>query len=390
MFLTMTKELQTKRITQVLWLIAITLFLQVYLSYNLWFPIDRTYPIVPFFDGLTLHLGNGLTRFVSGAMLCCILSAALSVNYRKWLLPIALFGLAILILNDLNRLQVWIFIYIGILGILAMHAWQKVPTPMAWRSLQFIVAVVYFWTGTQKLNAHFNENVYSWLIGIFESTAWLKDNYLSTGYLVGTTELLIGLALFWRKTQKVAVIAVAALHTSILLLLIKYDAWNTVVYPWNIAMIVLVVLLFWQSQQSIVEQKTKRPAIWVLVLFGFAPILDFGGYWMHELSFGMYSGISLEGQLYFDDYAADDCVPEVFWADDLLYQSKEESALSLDDWAMENLNVPPISTPYAFRTAAKEFCTCLDKHHWKGGLELEYTSRWSQNKRKILIPMKEL
>ncbi len=386
----MTDELQTKRITQVLWLIAVTLFLQVYLSYNLWIPIDRTYPIVPFFDGLPINLGNGLTSFFSVAMLGCVLSAAVFVHYRKWLLPIALFLLAILILDDLNRLQVWIFIYMGLLGVLAIHAWQKLTTPMAWRSLQFIVAVVYFWTGTQKLNAHFNENVYSWLIGIFESTAWLKDNYLSTGYLVGATELLIGLALFWRKTQKAAVLFVALLHFSILLLLIKYDAWNTVVYPWNIAMIVLVVLLFWQSQQSIVTDKHKRPTAWVLLLFGLAPILDFGGYWMHELSFGMYSGISLEGQLYFDDYAADDCVPEVFWADDLLYQSKEESALSLDDWAMENLNVPPISTPYAFRTTAKEFCACLKKHHWKGGLELEYTPRWSQNKRKVLIPMKEL
>lgn len=370
------------KIKKVLWIISLALIFHAVLSYNLWFPISRTYPTVPFFDFVPIQYGLVFTSILSSLFLGSILWSGFANSARKWLLLVAIVTFGLLLLEDFNRLQVWLYIYLALLGSILWHDWRDKPTNTL-SNLQFILAIVYCWTGIQKLNLQFTLDVYTWLAGILSFTKPLAA-YTALGYSIGLFELVIGLCFFFPKTQNIAVCLTTLLHAAILLLLIQDNCWNTVVYPWNIVMVGLVWVLFWNNKTPILQYKNK-PSLVLIVLFGILPIVDFGHYWTHELSFGMYSGVAMEGDLYFEDAAQDSCIPEVLHGK-LLYQSEEESALSLDDWAMQNLNTPPISTPYSFTQVAIVFCQCLEKKGYTGGIEFSIPYRWQDKDTTYQVP----
>jgi hypothetical protein len=224
-------------------------------------------------------------------------------------------------------------------------------------------------------------------MGIFECTKPLAD-YTSLGYGIGLFEILIGVGFFIRKTQHLSVILTTLLHGGILILLIGDNYWNTIVYPWNISMVGLVWILFWKQEEGIINH-SKRPNLVIIGLFGILPILDFGNYWVHELSFGMYSGVAIEGDLYFEDTPETNCLPTILDSQ-LLYQSETESALSLDDWGMQNLNIPPISTASSFEYTAKVFCKCLSENNVRGGIEFSMPYRWQDKDTVYQIPCEVL
>lgn len=370
------------QIKKVLWIISVALIFHAVLSYNLWFPIHRTYPEVPFFSFIPIHFGAIFTSILSITFFVGVGWSSFVNATRKWLLLLAMGCFGLLLLEDFNRLQVWLYIYLALLGSILWHDWNSNSTNIR-SNLQFIIAIVYCWTGIQKLNLQFTLDVYTWLVGILDFTKPLAA-YTDLGYSIGLFELLIGLCFFFAKTQNTAVIFTTILHTAILFLLIQDNYWNTVVYPWNIVMVGLVWVLFWNNKAPILKYK-NMPSPLLVLLFGAMPIVDFGHYWTHELSFGMYSGVALAGDLYFEDGTETSCIPEPLHSQ-LLYQSEQESALSLDDWAMQNLNIPPISTPYSFTHVATVFCQCLEKQGHTGGIEFTVPYRWQDKDTVYQVP----
>jgi hypothetical protein len=360
---------------------------QMLLSSNLWFPYDRSYPTIPLLYFLDFNLGSVITNLLSGCFLGSFAYAGFSLKWRKQALGIGLGCLSLLILEDINRFQAWVYIYTALLGLITWNLWLKQSHKLL-IGLQFIMAMVYFWTGAQKLNIQFITDVYPWLVKIFEATKYLKE-YPTLGYGVGLFEMLIGVLLLIPKTKKTGVLFGSLLHLGILTLLIK-DNWNSVVYPWNVAMIALLFTLFWKredSETTAFEYKKVRPNLFIVALFGILPFFDFFQLIPHCLALGMYSGTSMECDLIISNDEKENCVPLKIH-DKLLSRSQEESILSLDDWGGANLNIPPFASDRVYRAVAKEFCTCSNKH--KGSVEFYYPERWEDKDRHVVLTCEEL
>ena len=367
-------------------LITLAFFAQIYLSLNLWFPIDRSYPCIPMLPWINIALNEVLTWGFSLLFLTSLVLASTSLKqFRFASLVVALGSLSILVLADVNRFQAWVYIYFVLLSIIAWNERQEQPKKLL-VTLQFVLAMVYFWTGFQKLNVQFVTDVYPWLAGIFDVTKPLKP-HLFLGYGIGLGEVLLGCFLLFYRTFKLGIILGALLHIGILILLIK-DQWNSVVYPWNIAMIGFLFALFWKQEatehKSILDK--ELPHYFIIGLFGIVPFLDFFKVVPHCLALGMYSGTSIECSLIFKDEAAESCVPRMLW-DDLLYQSDTESNLSLDDWGISDLNVPPFASKYVYTAVARKFCTCAV--NYDGYVEFCIPYRWTDKDSIYTIPCKD-
>lgn len=386
---TLTSEttLYSKTSTWVIRILTLAFLAQMLLSFNLWFPSDRTYPTVPLIHFLDFNWGKVITSLLSGCFLVSFAAAGFLLKWKKQALGIGLVCLSLLIVEDINRFQAWVYIYTALLAVITWSLWLKQSHKIL-ITLQFIMVMVYFWTGIQKLNIQFITDVYPWLIKVFEATKWLND-YPSLGYGVGLFELLIGLLLLNKKTQKAGVLLGTFLHLGILALLIK-DNWNTVVYPWNVAMIALLLTLFWTNEVPETvpsEDKKVRPNLFIILLFGILPFFDFFQLIPHCLALGMYSGTSMECDLIIHDDGREACIPPKLY-DKLLFKSSEESILSLDDWGVEELNIPPFASDRVYRAVAKEFCTCSKQH--KGYVEFYYPERWEDKDKHVVLTCEEL
>jgi hypothetical protein len=82
--------------------------------------------------------------------------------------------------------------------------------------------------------------------------------------------------------------------------------WNSVVWPWNVAMVVFTLILFWRAPDNpslLAVLKPEGSAFRgiVLILFAFMPVLNFFGLWDSYLSASLYSGSPEEGYVYATD-----------------------------------------------------------------------------------------
>jgi len=135
---------------------------------------------------------------------------------------------------------------------------------------------------------------------------------------------------------------------------------NHVVWPWNIAMSVLVVLLFWRTPAT-----TFRDVVWgtasafhrtVLVLFAILPALSMADLWDSYLSFSLYSGNQIRATFYMSDAVAGrlpNAVQEVVGVYD---SDSDVDTLDIREWCYDELHVPPYSEVRVFKNIGRQTC----------------------------------
>ena len=146
-------------------IVSFAFIVQVLLSYPLWFPNTRTYPNIPVFDFLTLEYADWLTNGLSILLLISLIMASMTALWRQPMLNMGLLSLVLLILEDVYRFQPWVYVYGMLLLNIAWCRWRDRPE-LQLAGLQFIVSMVYFWTGIHKLNVQFVSDTYPWLVGV--------------------------------------------------------------------------------------------------------------------------------------------------------------------------------------------------------------------------------
>lgn len=320
---------------------CVALLAQIFLSWPLWGGIA---------DFPTVNIG-GVGAFLftlSGGLvgsLGCFLCLANWPPIRRFALLLVVLLLVALCLGDLNRLQVWVYFYTCIFVVyLVSDTTVKVE-----HSLKWVFAMVYFWSGAQKLNIQFSEHVYPWLMKLFEGTAWLADIPLG-GYGIGLLELIMGLGLCFRITARGALFGLLFMHLFILCFLIK-DGWNTVVYPWNIYMPIALFSLFFRQQEGLVLKHVFKPFI---PLFGIAPLLLWVGLWPYNFSFSMYSGLGPDAYITVSD-RTQGCLPKA--VDEAI---DKRSLLLVDDWSQAAFNAPVFPSLYVYKQIGAAYCACID------------------------------
>jgi len=319
--------------------IACGAILGMVLSYHLWLSA-RTYPLTPVLPFLKVPGPIGVVLF--GAAL---LALAICVMTPRFIPVFAALG-AILAILDQSRLQPWFYEYFFLLLGVAFAA------PNACRLL---VATVYFWSGIQKINPGFVNDVFPWMLEPFMKNQSIVHSLAVAAPFI---EAAIGLALLHKASRNAAVMAALAMHVFILLSIGPFGQnSNTVVWPWNIAMAAAVWALFWKSDARVLKYEGWFQMV-ALALFAVAPLLSFFGYWDHYLSAAMYSSNRNEATIYFNDKLLDKFPDGV--QDYARVETPEIDSIDVSEWSSGELNVPPYPEERVYKDIARHLCEYAD------------------------------
>ena len=349
-------------------IIAVAYICGILLSFRLWFGLGRTFPRAPILSSLPPFI-FAHDYLLSMALLAALMLSAISAKRRYTVIVIAL--TVLLAALDLNRLQPWVFQYAIMLAALACvpsNGLNQSATSSILAANQLVVCALYFWSGAQKLNWSFGHEVLPNLLqpaGIhFPSTvvSWLPV----LGFGVAICVMLIGIGLLWRRTRKVALATALLMHLLLLLLLIA--AWrNYVIWPWNVAMMTMVLLLFRRSDESILRAVMmgwrKRdlaihfPRV-VFLVCGILPALSFAGCWDLYLSGVLYAGNAPVAVMRITE-ATRNQLP-VTARHTVFTDSRGEFILPFYEWSMNELHVPPYPEVRVYRQMARQLCATID------------------------------
>jgi len=336
----------TQRLLALGWLAGVALSPRLWLS-------DRAYPLTPVSD-FWPTIPPPLDLVLFGGLVLALLAMLVWPRPKgtKWVLASVL-GLAlVLALGDQSRWQPWAYQYFWMTFALFWYPWRDsqgaAPSQRSipLHACRLILAGIYFWSGCSKCNHNFRESVFPWLFGplldlLSPEAAEFARQYLS--YAVGPLEALIGFGLLVPSLRIPSVIFAVVMHVGILWVLGPFNhCWNTIVWPWNVVMPALVIVLFWRVDDvSFLELTWPR---WraghcaLLVLFWILPALHGWGYWDSYLSACLYSGNTAEASVRFG-WPSLLHLPE-----DVQKQATsvggDEYDLLLTTWSFTELNVP--------------------------------------------------
>ena len=264
---------------------------------------------------------------------------------------------AFLAMQDQSRLQPWFVIYLLLLiGVVFAANEQK-----GLQNCRLIIAALYFWSGVHKMNSSFIRALFPAFVSPF-STPSLAMPYHILAILVPYLEMGIGLALLFPRSRRSGVCAGVLMHLSILIALGPWAlSWNSVVWPWNLIMLVLLPILFWRSKVPAGALLTLRGGWARAFLFIFVvvlPPLSLVGLWDTYLAFDLYSGNPLIGSVIL--------APEAWGRLDekteaLAEASKGVYMLRIDDWSQATVNAPAYPADRVLRGVARSLCKVHEK-----------------------------
>jgi hypothetical protein len=315
---------------------------------------SRLYPLTPVFGFLKpLPALFDLAAYVS--LLILLFIVLIHPRPGKWIAAF-LAALLMLCLQDQSRWQPWCYQYAFMLAAVGLASEARSNWLQAINTCRLIVAATYFWSGAQKLHANFVPDVFDWMAaGLIKRFAFV--HYL--GHAVPFVEIAIGLGLLTHRFRRPAIVLAIATHGFVLLTIGPFgrDA-NSVVWPWNIAMILFDVMLFWNADVPIKEIVWTRQfgfhAV-AIFLFGIAPFLSFFNLWDSYLSASLYSGNKPVPTLYISDELSDKL------PDDLgEYTYRVEPGkykLDILEWPFDELKAPAYPEVRIYKNMARWVCS---------------------------------
>jgi hypothetical protein len=324
------------------------------------FLATRAYPRVPAFEGWP-PIPAPLDLAVLAALLAALGGVALAPRPRWWAAAATVLAVA-LGADDQSRWQPWVYQYVAMLAALAL-AREVDDTLAAWRA---VLVGLYVWSGIQKLNVTFMTYLFPWLVQPLTDVlpAGLQRVLLAGWLVVPVMEIAVAAGLLVPRLRNAAVVGAIATHVAVLGLLGPFaHGTNAVVWPWNLAMAVLAVLLFWKSEPAAVTDVLVPRRVGVhaaaLALFGVLPVLSFSGHWDAYLSGALYSGNLKAGALSLTD-AVVARLPDPARRH-VVRNQMGANVLDVWEWSMGELAVPSYPQDRVFRAVARDVCRLADQ-----------------------------
>lgn len=347
--------------------VAVGMLLSICCCPNLWAG-QRWFPVSPVFEGMYLSPPYDYILLVLEIIL--LLSLTVSSKPRLITFFILLLNI-ILILFDQNRLQPWFYLYNSILLVLFFYNW-RIDNINNYHSffiiLQLCIASVYVYSGLQKINPNFVNETYKWFIKPLSS--FFSERQMTTigktGYVVPYLEIFAGIGLLIKPLRFISVPVVIIMHVCIILLMSPFgNNYNMVVWPWNLIMIILVLLLFSGTTTDrffSVTHLFKIPVFYIVVTFYWVlPALNLRNHWETYLSFSLYSGNTHNAKIILTRSAYDK-LP--YYIRHYVNYEGEEWMLSPKLWCINELKTPMYPEKRIFKRTAdyiKVLTHCDDK-----------------------------
>jgi len=273
-------------------------------------------------------------------------------KYRAHAIGIALSCLIVLSLLDITRFHPWVFHYFGILllfsGLLKHTAHEQILD-----AARIIVGGIYFWSGIQKINPHFFTSVFPWFTQPFweNQPEFVFLALVSLGLFVPLIEICFAIGLFSRKFRLVSILGSTAMILLVLAALGPLGHnWNSSVWPWNIAIFLMVVVLFYKTTFTLPEFFTrlkKNYVAWGMVfIFWLLPVGNNFGLVDDYLAWSLYSGTVAEATLIGDQLILETLSPLA-----------ENNQLIFQQWSIESMNQAPYPEPRVFFSIFATVCT---------------------------------
>jgi uncharacterized membrane protein YphA (DoxX/SURF4 family) len=169
-------------------------------------------------------------------------------------------------------------------------------------ALRLAMVAIYFWAGFSKLNVSFLEHGVRGVAGSLVGEE-LARTLQRLAVAVPLVEMGFAVALLLPRLRRAGVAAGWGMHLFILACIGPLGSgYNPIVWPWNLVMMGLLWLLFWDERESrwrdILAPGRWRAKQIVFTLFVVCPALGQLGLWDRYLSFPLYSASVATAQLY--------------------------------------------------------------------------------------------
>lgn len=326
------------------------------LSPKLWLS-SRIYPLTPVWSFLK-PLSSPGDDILFIALIALLI--ALAVAPRREIQAAAFALLLLVALQDQSRWQPWFYQYVLMLLAIALAGSGRQEAAL--NTCRLIVAATYIWSGLAKLNPSFMSDTYPWLVDPLVKAwpapaQWLVHHL---AFLAPLLECAAGAGLLTTRFRRAALFFAIAMHVFILITIgpLGYR-FNVIVWPWNLAMIVFLLILFFRRT----EEPAARDIIWgrgfafqkiVLVVFGFMPVLSFFNLWDDYLSSALYSGNTTSGVIYLNDDAFNR-LPEGI-QDYPTTEGPDLNGLDIDDWSVGEMKVPACPQIRIYKNVVRTIC----------------------------------
>jgi DoxX len=350
---------------RILWLkvvIVIAFAIGLVMSVPLWLS-SRSYPYAPVVNGLPA-ITHPFDWILFGCLLFLLVAISISSKPQKYIW-FFLGIIALLCLYDQTRWQPYIYQYGFLLATLGLFSWRKGDIAGSARTLniaRLIVASTYIYSGLQKANAGFVNGVFPWLTQpITHILPSLTTPLYFFGFVAPVIQISFGIGLLTKRFRRVSLLLAVAMHIFILTMIGPWGLnWNSIVWPWTIAMIFFDILLFAGAEFSFREvffPKNSLFHVLVLVLFGVMPLFSFFNLWDSDLSAALYSGNLTEGNIYVSNIGRNalpqDLQPYVTQI------SANNNVLNIKNWATGDMDIIEYPETRVFKDIARNVCSYM-------------------------------
>jgi len=208
-----------------------------------------------------------------------------------------------------------------------------------------ILIGIWFWSGIHKLNLKFFTVGYPWLISVFPKFA--KPLFTFLGLFATVVEAGGAISLLFKRTRKVGVILLTVMHLFLLTTVILHNN-NHSIISWNIAQIMFLWLIFWNSSLEI--NLFERKNLIYKLLFLLMPLFSYLNLWNDSLSFKLYSWNYKEGEIRIPRVMGISKLP------DEITNSSRRYILPIQKWSYTATNSSPFYSERVYKNVFREAC----------------------------------
>lgn len=343
---------------------VVTAFLAGFLlSWRLWISSARSYPLTPVFSFL-VPLPYPIDYGVFSLALFILLFIGVAKAPRLSLIFLFLI-LGLLAVEDQSRWRVWFYQYFFMLGALTIYFWKPGDEKTRRQTLfigGLILTSIYFWSGIQKLNTVFFTRSFPWIIdplaNLFPESA--QPIIHSLAFLAPLTEVGLSLGLWIPRLRNFFVLLALGMHAFILFLIGPLGhGWNTIAWPWNIALGLFAFGIFWDSPISFTDSFSDRSKVFrtylacVVILFTLMPALSFLDYWDSYPSFTLYSGNTKMGIIQMKEHVWETLPVSVRkYAE----RAGPHFSLRISNWSLGELGVSSYPEERIYKNILRKLC----------------------------------